>query len=74
MTGQELFNNLSKRDYSGSDEDNYAQLLNTLYRASIVHDEEKEFFLLLEKADQEGKQIAVKSDFEEIFVSDLTLV
>lgn len=52
--GFELYKQLSKRDYSGSEADEYAQLIGTLFshlRADL--------FPLLERAEKEGKKLAL---------------
>ena len=55
MTGKELFHNYtSKRDYTGSKTDEYAQLLET-----IMFHIGTEIFDLLEKAESEGKRLKV---------------
>ena len=77
MTGESLFNKLSKRDYSGSDSDEYAQLLLTIHSQLSASGEEADFFSLLEKAESEGKKITVTELEEqltdEILYADLTL-
>lgn len=71
MNGQDLFVKLSKRDYSGSEEDNYAQLLGTIF--THVH---TEIFILLEKAEKLGKKLNIsESDLsDEYTIDDITLV
>lgn len=55
MTGKELFKSYtSKRDYTGSKSDEYAQLLVT-----IMFHIGNEIFDLLEKAESEGKKLEV---------------
>ena len=78
MTGEEIYNDLiSKRDYSGSKADEYAQFLVTLF----FHLKEEELFPLLEKAHAENKTLALKSSAEdstvlvdEYTIEDITLV
>ncbi|NJB83632.1 hypothetical protein [Wenyingzhuangia aestuarii] len=71
MNGQNLYLKLSKRDYSGSSQDEYAQLLGTLF--NHVH---SEIFNLLEKAEKLGKKLAVKNseNLDEYTVEDIVLV
>lgn len=74
MSGVELYNNyLDKRDFSGSPEDQYAQLLVTIY-FNIYN----EIFHLLEKAEAENKRLSLdeKGDLElsEYTVEDIILV
>jgi hypothetical protein len=55
MTGKELFTlYASKRDYTGSKADEYAQLLNT-----IMFNIGNELFDLLEKAEKQSKKLQV---------------
>jgi hypothetical protein len=55
MNGKQLFTlYTSKRDYTGSKADEYAQLLETI----ILHIDNK-IFDLLEKAESEGKKLQV---------------
>lgn len=59
MTGEEIYNDLiSKRDYSGSKADQYAQFLVTLF----FHIKEEELFPLLEKASTENKTLSLKQE------------
>ncbi|MBV6880941.1 hypothetical protein NG800_012970 [Epilithonimonas ginsengisoli] len=76
MTGNELFQKLSIRDYSGSDADNYAQLLSTLFFHLSANNEIKQFYELLEIADSRGKLISINDSTnikDEYFYSDLIL-
>jgi hypothetical protein len=77
MTGKEIFDRYtSKRDYTGSKPDEYAQLLQTImFHIGI------EIFDLLEKAESEGKKLEVLDLTEkgtilrdEIQVKDIVLV
>jgi hypothetical protein len=55
MTGQELYTRYtSRRDYSGSDADQYAQLLSTIFRNILDG-----IYPLLEKAEAEGKKLTL---------------
>lgn len=74
MKGETLYIELSKRDYSGSDQDQYAQLLQSIHSSAFLNNELEEFYQLLEKAEEENKKISVKDFPEEIFISDLVLV
>lgn len=74
MKGKELYIKLSNRDYSGSDQDKYAQLLQTIHNSAFLNDELPQFYQLLEKAEAENKKIDVNDLQEEIFISDLVLV
>ena len=72
MTGKELFEYyLSKRDFSSSEEDQYAQNLMTIW--TNLRDE---IYALLEKAESTGKRLGIRtfpSDLliDEINVSDI---
>lgn len=61
--GIELYKLKAKRDYSNSPQDQYAQLLNTLF-AHLKTD----LFPLLEKAEQEGKKLSLNEPNESIMV------
>lgn len=65
MEGENIFKKLSQRDYSGTNSDQYAQLLNTIFYHLSGNDEIKLFYDLLEKADNENKFISI-SDPENI--------
>ncbi|HXH99223.1 MAG TPA: hypothetical protein VNI52_03065 [Sphingobacteriaceae bacterium] len=77
MTGKKLFEHYtSKRDYSGSDVDRYADLLMTIW--SNIFDKT---YALLEKAEVEGKKLSIKPLPEskmilqdELTVNDIVLV
>ena len=71
MKGQNLYLKLSKRDYSGSSQDEYAQLLGTIF--IHIH---TEIFSLLEKADTLGKKLSlIDSEIsDEYTVEDIKLV
>lgn len=62
MSGEELYNKLSKRDYSGSDADQYAQLLQTLHLHLTLNKEEEDFYNMLLQAEKEGKKLAIIDD------------
>lgn len=68
MTGKQLFDNYtSKRDYSGSTQDEYAQMLSTIQL--VIGDA---IYPLLEKAEAENKKLFVKTDNETPFAPQLT--
>jgi len=67
VKGRELYDYYrSKRDYSGSEEDRYAQLMETLH----FHIHEK-LYPLVEKAEAEGKRLDVRSPDEDILYDDI---
>lgn len=71
MTGKQLFNKLTVRDFTNSEADEYAQLLLTI-EASIGDD----ILPLLEQADAQGKKLDVKDidALHEIITSSVFLV
>lgn len=77
MSGKELFYSYtSKRDYTGSKTDEYAQLLETI----MIHIG-REIFDLLEKAERQGKKLKVldltengKFLRDEIQITDIVFV
>ncbi len=57
MTGQELFElYISKRDYSGSEEDRYVETLRTIW-SNIFY----KLYPLLEDAEAQGKKLDIKT-------------
>ena len=75
-TGEELFAfYTSKRDYSGSEMDTYAQLLITIKFQLNPTNNKREFFDLLVKAERAGKRLAVCDITENgtIYRDELTL-
>ncbi|WP_313600613.1 hypothetical protein [Epilithonimonas vandammei] len=77
MGGEQLYLKLSKRDYSGSDSDNYAQLLQTIFFHLAGSNEELKFYELLEVSKNENKKIAIndpENNKDEYFYSDLILI
>jgi hypothetical protein len=54
LSGLDLFKLKSKRDYTNSEDDNYAQLLRTLFSHLKA-----DLFPLLERAEQEGKKLTL---------------
>ena len=67
MNGKDLFFKLSERDYSGSADDIYAQLLSTIF-AHIG----KDLFPLLEKAELENKRLSLKEHDESLLIDEYT--
>lgn len=82
MTGEEIYEMYqSKRDYSGSEEDQYAQFLNTMWGNAAVTGEIKIFYSLVEKAHEAKKKLAVDYSkipegilYDEYFMDDLFMV
>lgn len=77
MNGKLLFQKLSQRDYSGSDSDNYAQLLQTIFLHLAGSNEVSKFYELLEVSNNENKKIAIndpENNKDEYFYSDLILI
>ncbi len=65
MTRDYFFNNiLSKRDYSGSPEDEYLQNLESFHLCSQVQNQEDDFLNLVEKSINENKKINLDPAFE----------
>ena len=65
MTRDYFFNNiLSKRDYSGSSEDEYLQNLETFHLFSQLQNQEDDFLNLVEKSIIENKKINLAPTFE----------
>ena len=70
--GKTLCDKLSKRDYTGTESDIYAQLLQTILFHLTCSSQEDKFFELLETAEKEGKKIVIKDNSisnEEYFLS-----
>lgn len=66
MTRDYFFDNiLSKRDYSGSSEDEYLQNLESFHLHSQVQGQEDEFLNLVEQSINENKKISLDPTFEE---------
>ena len=77
MNGKQLFQKLSQRDYSGSDSDCYAQLLQTIFLHLAGSNEVSKFYELLEVSNNENKKIAIndpENNKDEYFYSDLILI
>lgn len=70
MTGQQLYDKLSVRDHSGSEADEYAQLLILLENHALINGEIDEFYSLLEKAEKEGKKLSFPDPPEELLIED----
>lgn len=70
MTGQQLFEAKSQRDYTGSEADEYAQLLMSIFMHIGAA-----LFPLLEIAENEGRKVGLKDvEKDEIMLTDLVLV
>ena len=68
MIGEKLYTKyLSYRDFSGSDEDSYAQLLQTIESGISIA-----IYSLLEKAESSGKKPSIKEDNNLPFGSEIT--
>lgn len=66
MTRDYFFDNiLSKRDYSGSSEDEYIQNLESFHLHSQMQGQEDEFLNLVEKSINENKKISIDPAFEQ---------
>lgn len=57
MDGIKLYKELSKRDYSGSESDSYAQLLRTLF-----FNVQDNLFPILKSAHDQGKKLRLKNE------------
>lgn len=65
MQKNKMFNQLlSKRDYSGSPEDEYAQNIETFHHHSVLQGKEGDFFALINKSIKENKRITLNPSFE----------
>ena len=65
MTRDYFFNNiLSKRDYSGSSEDEYLQNLESFHLFSQLQNQEDDFLNLVEKSIIENRKINLDPAFE----------
>ena len=70
MTDLELYKKLSKRDYTESEADKYAQWLQTLF----YHLPKNDFFNLLKLSIKQGKKINIKDyNVDEINIDNLFL-
>lgn len=77
MKGKELYDSLiSKRDYTGSNADEYAQLLTTLF-----YNIDQDLFPLLESAHKDSKVLALKPEIsngavlvDEYTINDIVLI
>lgn len=69
MTGKQLFEKLTVRDFSGSEQDLYAQLLMTIF--SHIGDD---IFDLLEDAESQNKKLDINDHLDEITTTDVYLV
>lgn len=70
MTGKQLFERKSVRDFTGSTDDEYAQFL-----ATVFFNIGDKLYPLLEEAEKEGKTLSLKDvEKDEIIASDLIMV
>lgn len=67
MNGKDLYFKYSERDFSGSVDDIYAQLLSTIF-AHIG----KDLFPLLEKAELDNKRLSLKEHDESLLIDEYT--
>ncbi len=68
MNGKEIFEHYTSfRDHSGSEQDEYAQLLETLF-VHLLDD----LFNLLEQAEQQGKVLALNEDYLDDYLDEYT--
>ena len=71
MDGIKLYKELSKRDYSGSESDSYAQLLRTLF-----FNVQDNLFPILKSAHDQGKKLRLKNESlqnDEFTMSDISM-
>lgn len=71
MDGIKLYKELSKRDYSGSESDSYAQLLRTLF-----FNVQDNLFPILKSAQDQGKKLRLKNESlqnGEFTISDISM-
>ena len=76
MKGDDLYKKLSIRDYSGSENDAYAQFLQTLFYNIQGENEIDLFFKLIENSVKQNKRIKIKKESvnnENLFINDLIL-
>lgn len=75
MSGIEIYNEYQKkRDYSGSESDQYAQDLETMYNSCYQNGEESEFLeLLLEAHNGANKLVVLNDDTDIITFADITI-
>lgn len=73
MSGENLFLKLSKRDFSGSEADLYAQELQTMFSHFAASGEISEFYSKLETAEKNGQKLSLADDeADEYSVESLT--
>lgn len=74
MKDKDLYRKLSKRDYSNSLQDEYAQSLQAYWYHCVLSGQEKAFYKLLEKANNENKQLSLSNPFtDEISFRDIII-
>jgi hypothetical protein len=70
-TGEEIMAQFpTKRDYSGSLLDSYAQDLETFFHHAFLNNEVEKFYKLLIKAEKQNKHIGYKEPEEDILYDD----
>lgn len=69
-SGKDLFYSLTDRDFSGSEQDEYAQTLMTIH-GNI----REEIYPLLELAESQGKKLVISNnEADELMVDDISIV
>lgn len=74
MKGNEIFDNLSHRDYSDSEADQYAQTLQTIFFHCTASGEVQDFYDILEKAESENKKLSLPDDADEYTIDSVVLI
>lgn len=74
MDGKEIYDNASKRDYTDSELDQYAQTLQTIYFHCFASGQLKDFFDILEKAEKENKKLSIPDDIDEYSIDSISLI
>lgn len=76
MEGEKIYKKLSQRDYTGSNSDKYAQLLQTVFTHLSGNNEILEFYELLNTAETQNKYISIEDPVnskDEYSFSDLII-
>lgn len=81
MNGKQIFENYrNKRGYTGSEIDNYSQLLETIHLHLLANNTENDFYIILENAEKQGKKIIISENFykqettnQEISINDILI-
>jgi hypothetical protein len=80
MKGKKIFENITKkRDLSNNSNNNYAQLLQTIFFELSAKGQTEDFYNLLELAETQSKKLTLKEETEpittcsEIFLNDIIL-